>query len=138
MSKKRFGWLPKIIPQIFGRSSSRAIEVDDSNAPVVPVVARVDTVIPSVDLDSNVEMQSTSSLHAPVGDVSIEVDMQDEQHAQAIVVSDEPNVIKDLIKVDFAEIDKELQQCHSSGLCLSLPKEINSKYLLLKIGSTKN
>ena len=68
------------LPQIFGRSSSRAIKVDDSNAPVVPK-ARMDTEIPSVDLDSNVEMQSTSLLRAPVGDVSIEVDTQDEQKA---------------------------------------------------------
>merc|ERR1712105_301632 len=139
MGKKRFGWLPKIIPnipQIFGRGSSRAIEVNDSNAPVVPVVAnapvvpvvaRVDAVIPSADIDLNVEMQSASSLHAPVGDVSIEVDMQDEQPAQASVKNNEPNVIKDSIKVDFAEIDKELQRCHSSGLRLSLPKEVEKK-----------
>jgi len=139
MGKKRYGWLPKIIPnisQIFGRGSSRAMEVDNSNAPVVPVeanapvvpvVARVDAVIPSADIDLNVEMQSDSSLHAPVGDVSIEVDMQDEQPAQASVENDEPKVIKDSIKVDFAEIDKELQRCHSSGLRLSLPKEVEKK-----------
>ena len=130
MGKKRYSWLPRIIPnisQIFGRGSSRAMEVDDSNAPVVPVVARVDTVIPSADIDLNVEMQSDSSLHAPVGDVSIEVDMQDEQPAQASVENDEPKIIKDSIKVDFAEIDKELQRCHSGGLRLSLPKEVEEK-----------
>ena len=129
MGKKRFGWLPKNIrfPQIFGRGSSRAVEVDDSNAPVVPVVAKVDAVIPSDDIDLNVETQSASSLHAPVGDVSIEVDMQDEQSAQASVENDEPKVIKDSIKVDFAEIDKELQRCHSGGLRLGLPKELEKK-----------
>ena len=61
--------------------------------------------IPSVDKDiiqdslQSDELQSTSSIRAPVGDVLIEVDMQEEQNAQANVVNDEPDVIKDLSKV---------------------------------------
>ena len=102
MSDEGIGWWQKFKPtNIFGRiGSSRALKVDDTNAPVIPK-ARMDVQIPSVDKDSlqNEELQSTSSIRAPVGDVLIEVDMQEEQNAQANVVNDEPDVIKDLSKV---------------------------------------
>ena len=102
MSDEGIGWWQKFKPtNIFGRiGSSRALKVDDTNAPVIPK-ARMDVQIPSVDKDSlqNKELQSTSSIRAPVDDVLIEVDMQEEQNAQANVVNDEPDVIKDLSKV---------------------------------------
>ena len=106
MSDEGIGWWQKFKPaNIFGRiGSSRALKVDDTNAPVIPK-ARMDVQIPSVDKDiiqdslQSDELQSTSSIRAPVGDVLIEVDMQEEQNAQANVVNDEPDVIKDLSKV---------------------------------------
>ena len=68
MSNKGIGWWQKLKPSnIFGRiGSSRALKVDDTNAPVIPK-ARMDVQIPSVDKDSfqNVELQSTSSIRAP-------------------------------------------------------------------------
>ena len=137
MSNEGTPWWKKLKPpKIFGRIGSfKANKVDDSNAPIVPVVG-MDAPILSVDKNTiqssshGDELQSTSSIRPLVSVVSVEVDLPDQENIHANVASDEPDVITDLNTVDINLIKKELEKCHSSGLCLSLPKEKETELCL--------